>query len=341
MAEATTVRREDIDALRGLAVLLMVMVHLAATVQPADASTTSALAYVVAGLGGLAAPLFVVLAGWSAAGRPRPFSVRVRRAGLLLACQVVVNLSAPHLYDPLTPGVLSLFALLALVPLRTDRVGVQRLTRWAGAAACLVVVVGLPAWQGPSGWAARVSVDSPWTLLQHLVLTGLYPLVPWLLLAMLGVHLREAVGPRPARGVVALAGVGLASSAWALAFSITSGRAWAAPTSPSGDALLVFFPANALFLLAASAGVLLLWSTGPLLSRAPGLPALGRGSLTAYVAHTPVLWLLHRAEPAMGWSGSTAALLVLVGTLVWWPMAAHLPSRAQAWTLEAMLRRWS
>lgn len=341
MAEATTVRREDIDALRGLAVLLMVMVHLAATVQPADASTTSALAYVVAGLGGLAAPLFVVLAGWSAAGRPRPFSVRVRRAGMLLACQVVVNLSAPHLYDPLTPGVLSLFAILALVPLRTNRVGVQRLTRWAGAAACLVVVVGLPAWQGPSGWAARVSVDSSLTLLQHLVLTGLYPLVPWLLLAMLGVHLREAVGPRPARGVVALAGVGLASSAWALAFSITSGRAWAAPTSPSGDALLVFFPANALFLLAASAGVLLLWSTGPLLSRAPGLPALGRGSLTAYVAHTPVLWLLHRAEPAMGWSGSTAALLVLVGTLVWWPLAAHLPSRAQAWTLEAMLRRWS
>jgi len=169
----------------------------------------------------------------------------------------------------------------------------------------------------------------------------LYPLVPWLLLALLGVHLREAVGPRRARVFVGLAGIGLASSAGALALSITSGRAWAAPTSPSGDALLVFFPANALFLLAAAAGVLLLWSTGPLLSRAPGLAGLGRCSLTAYVAHTPLLWLLHRVEPAMGWSGPAAAALVLFGTLVWWPMVANLPSRAQAWTLEAVLRRWS
>ena len=54
-------RRQDIDQIRGLAILLMIMVHAAATWAPADASTTSLLALIVASLGGLAAPLFVCL----------------------------------------------------------------------------------------------------------------------------------------------------------------------------------------------------------------------------------------------------------------------------------------
>ena len=51
-------RRQDIDQIRGLAILLMIMVHAAATWAPANASTTSLLALIVASLGGLAAPLF-------------------------------------------------------------------------------------------------------------------------------------------------------------------------------------------------------------------------------------------------------------------------------------------
>ena len=54
-------RLEYIDSLRGLAVLLMVMVHAAATWSPSTASQQSIIGYVAAGLGGLAAPLFVVL----------------------------------------------------------------------------------------------------------------------------------------------------------------------------------------------------------------------------------------------------------------------------------------
>ena len=56
----------------------MVMVHVAATAPPPSIGSTSALGYVVAGLGGLAAPLFVVLAGWGAAGKPRPWRPGVR-----------------------------------------------------------------------------------------------------------------------------------------------------------------------------------------------------------------------------------------------------------------------
>ena len=54
-------RRQDIDQIRGLAILLMIMVHAAATWAPADASTTSLLALIVASLGGLAAPLLSLI----------------------------------------------------------------------------------------------------------------------------------------------------------------------------------------------------------------------------------------------------------------------------------------
>ena len=57
-------RYGQIDSLRGLAVLLMVMVHAAATWNPYTEPQISLLAYTVAGLGGLAAPLFVTIFGW-------------------------------------------------------------------------------------------------------------------------------------------------------------------------------------------------------------------------------------------------------------------------------------
>ena len=339
MATATGERRADIDALRGLAVLLMVMVHLAATATPSSASRTSWLAYVVAGLGGLAAPLFVVLAGWAAASRPRPPSSRMRRAGLLLACQVVVNLSAPHLYGPLTPGVLSLFALLALLPTASTSPAVQRATHWTFVAASLVLILALPAWQGPSSWSARVETAGFTDVLQHLLVSGLYPLFPWVLLALLGHRLR-AHGPStlPLR-LLLLAG--LLSSAAALVLSLQSGRAWAAPTSPEGEAFLVFFPANGAFLLAACSGVLILWRSAPLLSNVPGMAALGQVSLSVYVFHTPVLFVLHRMEPAGGWAAGWSAVLVVAGTLVWWPMAALWVKHARERSLEGLMRRWS
>ena len=46
-------RRQDIDQLRGLAILLMIMVHAAATWTPEGASPTSLFALIIAGLGGL------------------------------------------------------------------------------------------------------------------------------------------------------------------------------------------------------------------------------------------------------------------------------------------------
>ncbi|MGB1624363.1 MAG: acyltransferase family protein [Candidatus Poseidoniaceae archaeon] len=323
------------DALRGLAVLLMVMVHVAATAPPPSIGSTSALGYLVAGLGGLAAPLFVVLAGWGAAGKPRPWRSRCARAALLLAAQVLVNLCAPHLYDPFTPGVLSLFALLALIPWTHASPHVQRSVRTLAVLVPILVML-TPHVQGPSSWDDRVAVGGIQEAASHLLLTGLYPLIPWCGLAWLGVMLRTH-GAAMRQPGIAWSLCGVVVCVLLLFRAVQHDVPWAAPTSPDGQALLTFFPANAPFLLAASTGVFILWATGTWLARAPGLPALGRLSLSVYVAHTPILWLLHHTVVAP--SAALSATLVMVLTLVWWPVAAFWPERWYRWTFEAGLSK--
>ena len=108
-------RRNDIDQLRGVAILLMVMVHSAATWAPSDASTTSILALIIGGLGGLAAPLFVTVGGWVTVQSKWTLRKALIRFAFLYVAQILVNLSAPQRFDPLSPGVLTLFALLYLI----------------------------------------------------------------------------------------------------------------------------------------------------------------------------------------------------------------------------------
>ncbi|MEC7280066.1 MAG: hypothetical protein VXV98_08555, partial [Candidatus Thermoplasmatota archaeon] len=173
-------------------------------------------------------------------------------------------------------------------------------------------------------------------VVSHLLLTGLYPLIPWCGLAWLGVMLRTH-GNAMRQPSTAWCLCGVVVSGLLLYRAGQTGVPWAAPTSPDGQALLTFFPANAPFLLAASTGVLILWATGAWLARAPNLPALGRLSLTVYVAHTPMLWLLHRTVEAP--SAALSAGLVIALTLVWWPIAAFWPEDWRRWTFEGALSK--
>jgi len=103
------------DQLRALAILLMVMVHAAATWTPKEVLITSFLAFVISGLGGLAAPLFVTIGGWGMARSRLTKRKILIRSSFLLTCQILVNLAAPHLFEPFTPGILSLFAITILL----------------------------------------------------------------------------------------------------------------------------------------------------------------------------------------------------------------------------------
>ena len=114
-----TSRITHIDSLRGVAVLLMVMVHSAATWNPFDGDQETILAYIVSGLGGLAAPLFVTLFGWGMLRSKLNTKARIFQATFLLLCQVLVNIFSPHLFNTLTPGILS-FCLLYTSPSPRD-----------------------------------------------------------------------------------------------------------------------------------------------------------------------------------------------------------------------------
>ncbi len=335
-------RLVHIDALRGIAVLLMVMVHAAATWNPFDAAATpSLLAYIVSGLGGLAAPLFVTLFGWGMHHRTLSWSQRWRFAGFLFLCQLVVNASAPHLFDVLTPGVLSLFAMLTLThpwwaaPWRNKQ---PALRQWTWFAATLVLVyVLLTPYRGPSQWDVRVEAGSLFVVMGHLVLTGTYPLIPWVAFAGLGTMIAASESPAICRRNIArLTLVGFLISFAVLLQSLQAGTVWALPT---GNATLTFFPANIPFLIAATTGVGLFWLLAQERWRWSILANLGRCSLTVYVAHfLPFAWLASLDEQHQ-WTLNTAATVTLAYTLAWGLLGAMWYRKAPSLTLEAALRR--
>ena len=83
------VRNTHVDSLRGLAVILMVMVHAAATWNPYQSTQTTLIAYIVAGLGGLAAPLFVTIFGWGLINSQSIFRSNAIKALILIILQII------------------------------------------------------------------------------------------------------------------------------------------------------------------------------------------------------------------------------------------------------------
>ena len=182
-------RRQDIDQIRGLAILLMVMVHAAATWMPADASTTSVIAIVVAGLGGLAAPLFVTVGGWVTVQSKWTIRKALTRFSFLICAQILVNLCAPHLFDPFSPGVLSLFGILYLLaPLWLY---IARNAYVCTFSMLLIAILNWIALPGDASlnWNQRNEVESAMEFVSHALLTGTYPVFPWILFSMLGAAL--------------------------------------------------------------------------------------------------------------------------------------------------------
>ena len=335
-------RLVHVDGLRGLAVVLMVLVHAAATWEPNLTGSWLLLGAFVSAAGGLAAPLFVALFGWGMAKKTLTFAKRVWRAGFLFLCQFAINLSAPHLFDPWTPGVLSLMGVLILFePIWSGlqirgREPSRRFLLALTTVCSLVLLFG--DWQGPSQWDARVSTETPAVLAHHLMLTGLYPVFPWVVFAWYGLTVSTfQEDARRQHWFRALATIGLTISAILLVLSLREGRPWALPT---GDAFLTFFPANAAFLVAAITGLSLLWWGAERFSVVHRLADLGRVSLTVYVLHFLPFALFHTYEDVHRWSPSFTGLVVLLYTASWVFIGTWLHRKASPFTLEALMRRF-
>ena len=152
----------------------------------ADASTTSLLALVVASLGGLAAPLFVTVGGWVTVQSSWTIRKALIRFAFLMIAQFLVNITASHLFDPFTPGVLSLFAILYL--LAPIWIRIARNSIAFGATLVLIGIINTVFSPGDSSlsWNDRIEAITIIQFLSHLLVTGTYPLFPWMFFSILG-----------------------------------------------------------------------------------------------------------------------------------------------------------
>ena len=338
-----TKRIEHIDSIRAIAVLLMVMVHAAATWGPPSTTQPSGLVYVVSGLGGLAAPLFVTVFGWGCVQGNSTHRQRMVRAAFFFVAQGAINASSPHLFELWTPGVLTLFALLTLTQplwlkaLQSEQIPVFHLT----AVAFFSVIFLASEFQGQSVWTSRIETVSVQQWFEHALLTGTYPLFPWLIYAMFGAWIAFSDGmpgmfPASKESFSMLIGAFICT-VFTLGFAMFNGLQWAAPT---GDALLTFFPANVPFLIASMLGVSLIWL---LLERVPlpQLTLLGQRSLTIYLAHFIPIGLFYSLDETYGFSLGASMAFVIAYTVVWWPAAHAWDRLAPRMNVEQLFRAMS
>ena len=325
-------RRQDIDQIRGLAILLMIMVHAAATWAPADASTTSLLALVVASLGGLAAPLFVTVGGWVTVQSTWTLRKALIRFVFLMIAQFLVNVTASHLFDPFTPGVLSLFAILYLLAPIWIRISRNNIA--FGATLVLIGIINTVFSPGDSSlsWNDRIEAVTIIQFLSHLLVTGTYPLFPWMFFSILGAGINIHAPTIRRLGVIIVSGLTLCTL-----FLYESMQKDIPFAQPRGEAMLTFFPANTPFLVGACTGVLIIWLL--LENRLPlrGLHQLGQLSLTLYLVHFIPIYL--GSGVVLAWS--SAVPVVIVFTLVWWPLSVFWRTRFPTYSLEYALRQMS
>ena len=339
-------RIEHIDSIRAVAVLLMVMVHAAATWGPSSSSQSSALVYVVSGLGGLAAPLFVTIFGWGCFHSSATSNQRFIRASFLFTAQIVINLSAPHLFEPFTPGILTLFALLILTQpywaqLFEKYHQKQTIVLWTSILLILSSVYLLSDYQGSSQWSDRVETNTILTWFSHSILTGTYPLFPWIIFAIFGSWIASQQGVRQTfpvtKGSILSISCGLMFCVITLFYSQHNDLKWATPT---GDAMLTFFPSNAPFIIAALTGVSILWMIIQMIGTT-SLNPLGQFSLSVYLLHFIPIGLLHSLDETNDWSFTISMLVVLIYTLVWIPIAHYWQKFAPKISAENALRKLS
>jgi uncharacterized membrane protein len=210
------VRLVAVDVARAVALIGMMATH----VLPDDRSGVSGLAHGLAG--GRASALFAVLAGVSLAlgsggDRPTPERLRFARWATVTRAVViaVIGLTLGGLPTP-AAIILCYYACLFLLAPLVLGWPARRLAVVAGAWAVLAPVAshvlrraGDLGGPGPNlSWAG---LSSPGVVLQHLLLTGYYPVLTWITYLLTGLAAgRLALGsPRVARNL-AVAGAGLA-----------------------------------------------------------------------------------------------------------------------------------
>ncbi len=326
-----------LDAMRGLAVLFMLEVHLGfwwAKSLPED----NALVAAGTALGGMAAPVFLVLAGagltLSRNREPEGFLRRsaIRGAALLLV-GILFTFIEQAVYGQFGWGVLQCIGLSVIIcaPLlkvpRPGRVllGIGLL----GAAALLRPFFGVP----DMLYADQMMAVGPAAdYIRNMLVSGFFPVLPWLGFMVLGTTAGEGLSPDGG-------GSGLRVDAGLLTalVMVLAGAMLAAYGIPPE-----FFPASLSFSLLACGIVLLaipvLAATG--LGRVRPLADLGRVSLSVFIIHHLVGYEAFRAFGLLHSFDLPAALALVLASWALAILAGWAWARADfRWSLEWGLSR--
>jgi uncharacterized membrane protein YeiB len=238
-------RLAGVDVARGVALLGMMAVHVFSA-GPGAGGAVHALA------GGRSAALFAVLAGVglslvSGGSDPSPERLARARASIPRRCLViaVVGLTLGLASTPVAI-ILVYYAVLFLVAVPALGASPGRLAAAALGWALLSPVLsqGLRLWWSPGGPGSNLSwldLTSPGPALEHLLLTGYYPVLTWTtyLLAGLAVGRLPLTDPRTAQGLTLL-GAALALGAWLSSVAVVAlagGERALDATLPAGSLL--------------------------------------------------------------------------------------------------------
>jgi uncharacterized membrane protein len=282
-------RAPVLDAFRGLAVLLMLQVHLgfwwARSLPEGDPLVGLGTA-----LGGMAAPIFFTVAGsglaLSYSSRPGGFLGRsLKRGAALIVTGVIFTHLEMAVYGPLGWGVLQSLGVSVIVCAAAMRLGPAARTM-AGMAIMAVAPLMRHAFGIPDVLFSddMMNVSSAAGYAQSALLSGFFPLIPWMGLMLVGTSAGQWLFPRDGNcpGSKQLWPVFTISG-----FSVVAGVAGAVRGLP-----LEFFPPSLPFCFLAS-GICLAALTvarlpdvraGPAKPGAP-LVSIGRLSLTIFLAH--------------------------------------------------------
>lgn len=322
-------RIHGLDALRGLAILAMMVANLQAILVPLPHPMALRV------VGSVAAPLFVVISGFmvSLTASEHSFGHSLRRGAWLIGVGIFVDLIVWGIYPAMSAEVLYLIGLaVPLVYLAT------RLPSWGLWGAAALVLLAPPLVQAKLGYApfpiefylsgVRVFPESGQTsLLTHWLGDGWFPVFPWVGFALFGAGLSRGWKQG---GMIALkpwllwGGLGLAAG------GIASYFLYPPQTFIRGSWSEMFYPPTIQYEAAALGAVSLLlllflgWGQGLLRVPVGALAVLGRASLGLYFGHLFLGYqVLTRGGEGWGmmtwlqYAVSYAGIALVLGAVAW------------------------
>lgn len=354
----------SLDALRGVAVVLMMEQHLGVWLWQLEEPHRSALAQApgymaINGLGGLAAPTFITLAGAGTsllvASRPgQPVDATLLRRGLaLLAFGYLLNILTPSWFSPGSWFVLHLMGLaIATAPL-WRRLRDAALLALAGA--LLLATVAAQHWlQTPLVLenSRMRDVALPGGPLRLALVEGQFPVLPWLGVFLTGMVVGRWLLADDHPRVLALARVCLLLGLALVALDFAAGHvaALAVLREPPWWRLLrvrtSFYPAGPGIVLLLQCGVLLLLGAALAVERRRELDprgplvTLGRASLTLLMVHVVLFREISRPLGAWQAFGRFTSLAIIAAWIVLCALLVRVwQRRGYRFGAEWLLRR--